>query len=206
MRVKRIECTLCTHHFDATLSGVAEKQKSSLGPAGETLRQNIKRIREGQRITYVELSERLESIGRPIPVLGLRRIERGERRVDVDDLLALAYALGVPPVDLMVPGDLTSSDMYGITPEVEAHAGPARAWIRGDAYIPDHLGDPRDPFGIPVPTAWEADPNSVVRWMARGRSDQVLEWLLRSVPTEPIRPDQIPMEPIEPDQGGEDQT
>lgn len=168
---------------------MAENETSSPGTPGETLRQNIKRIRDGQRITYVELSERLESIGRPIPVLGLRRIERGERRVDVDDLFALAYALGVPPVDLLVPGNLTSAEPFGIAPEVHTFAGPARAWIRGDAYIPDHLGDPRDPFGIPVPKAWEADPQGPVRWMARTRSDQVLRWMLESIPTEPLAED-----------------
>ena len=63
--------------------------------------ENIKRIREGQRVTYVELSKRLAVLGRPIPVLGLRRIERGERRVDVDDLLALAAAFGVEPIRLL---------------------------------------------------------------------------------------------------------
>lgn len=65
------------------------------------LMQNIKRIREGQKITYVELSERLAALGRHIPVLGLRRIERGERRVDVDDLMALAAAFGVEPIRLL---------------------------------------------------------------------------------------------------------
>lgn len=159
---------------------MADKQKTPLGPVGETLRENIKRIREGQRLTYVELSERLGSIGRTIPVLGLRRIERGERRVDVDDLMALAYALGVPPVDLLVPGDLVSNEPYSITPEVHAQAGPARAWIRGDAWLPlpDRVGDPADPFGIPAPTAWEADPSGPIRWMPRERSDRVLEWML----------------------------
>lgn len=159
---------------------MAEKQKTSLGPAGETLRHNVKRIREGQRLTYVELSERLSAIGRPIPVLGLRRIERGERRVDVDDLLAVAYSLGVPVVDLLVPGELTSSETYGITAEVEAQAGPARAWIRGDAYLPqaDGVGDPTDPFGIPSPSEWTTDPSGPIRWMPRGRADQILQWML----------------------------
>lgn len=72
-----------------------------VGPVGEALRHNIRRIREGRRITYVELSERLGNVGRPIPVLGLRRIERGERRVDVDDLAALATALSVTPAQLL---------------------------------------------------------------------------------------------------------
>lgn len=174
---------------------MAEKQKTPLGPAGEELRRNIKRIREGQRLTFVELSERLGSIGRPIPVLGLRRIERGERRVDVDDLLALAYALGVPPVDLLVPGELRTQDPYDLTPEVSTLAGPARAWIRGDAFLPDHLGDPDDPFGIPTPTAWQADPSAVIRWMPRGRADQIMTWFLERK-SEP-REEAPPRDPIE---------
>lgn len=56
---------------------------------------NLRALRESRRMTYVELSERLARHGNPIPVLGLRRIERGERRVDVDDLAAIAAVLGV---------------------------------------------------------------------------------------------------------------
>lgn len=139
---------------------------------------NIRRIREGQRLTYVELSERLASVGRPIPVLGLRRIERGERRVDVDDLLALAYALGVPPVDLLIPSDLLSDAPYGITSEVTTVATLARNWIRGDAWLPDQGGEQLDPFGLPLPTAWETVPTAAIQWMPRGRADAVMQELL----------------------------
>lgn len=52
---------------------------------------------------YADLSRRLEAIGRPIPVLGLSRIEKGERRVDADDLVALAVALDVSPLTLLTP-------------------------------------------------------------------------------------------------------
>lgn len=89
-------------------SGKASREKATegrkaipMGPMGETLKGNIKRIREAQRLTYVALSERLAELGRPIPVLGLRRIERGERRVDVDDLNTLAAALKVTCAQLM---------------------------------------------------------------------------------------------------------
>lgn len=63
-----------------------------LGPAGEQVRANVKRLRG--HMSYAELSRELERVGRPIPPLGLKRIEEGERRVDVDDLVALAEVFG----------------------------------------------------------------------------------------------------------------
>jgi len=48
-------------------------------------------------MSYAELSRRLTEQGRPIAALGLRRIEAGERRVDADDLVALASVLEVDP-------------------------------------------------------------------------------------------------------------
>ncbi|MGA5435453.1 helix-turn-helix domain-containing protein [Streptomyces cellulosae] len=115
---------------------MAEKQKATMGPVGETLMHNIKRIREEQRLTFVKLAEGLAEIGRPIPVLGLRRIERGERRVDVEELLALAYVLGVQPVDLLVPPTLDDNEPYSVAPEVETTAGSARDWIGGVGFLP----------------------------------------------------------------------
>jgi transcriptional regulator with XRE-family HTH domain len=158
------------------------------------LKDNIKRIREGQRITYVELAERLESVGRTIPVLGLRRIERGERRVDVDDLLALAYALGVPPVDLLVSGDLDAEERYGITPDVQALAGPARSWISGSTYPRDWPGDSTDPFGIPTPEGWQREETAAIRWMPRDRASRVMEWSLAGV-SKPATPNDPGDEP-----------
>ncbi len=77
--------------------------KNPLGPTGETVRENVERLRTARRLTYKELAERLERNGRPIPVLGLSRIEKGARRVDADDLVALAHALGVNPSALLFP-------------------------------------------------------------------------------------------------------
>jgi hypothetical protein len=62
----------------------------ALGPAGNNVRRNIRRLREERRWSYREVEERLARVGRVIPVLGLSAIDAGERRVDVDDLVALA--------------------------------------------------------------------------------------------------------------------
>lgn len=66
---------------------------------------------------------RLAEIGRDIPPLGLRRIESGERRVDADDLMALAVALGVSPISLLMPASETGQDQVeatGVNARVEA--------------------------------------------------------------------------------------
>ena len=67
------------------------------------MRANVKRLREHQNLGYIQLSRELDEVGRSIPDLGLRRIEAGDRRVDVDDLMALAVALGVSPATLLMP-------------------------------------------------------------------------------------------------------
>ncbi len=74
-----------------------------IGDVGHTVATNIRSHRETQRLTYAELSGRLAALGRPIPVPGLLRIERAERRVDVDDLTAIAHllGLGLAPAELL---------------------------------------------------------------------------------------------------------
>jgi len=73
-------------------------------PQGRATRTgNIERLRADQKWTFAALSEQLGILGRPIPPLGLRKIVAEPRRVDVDDLVALAAALGVSPASLLMP-------------------------------------------------------------------------------------------------------
>ncbi len=101
-----------------------------VGPAGEVLAANIQRLRAAQRLSLAELSRNLAKVGRPIPELGLRRVERGERRVDFDDLLALAYVLKVCVVDLMVSKDATD-EPYPVAPKRDYTSDSVREWARG---------------------------------------------------------------------------
>jgi transcriptional regulator with XRE-family HTH domain len=101
----------------------AQGQVQNLGPAGERVAENVQRLRGA--MSYRELSERLDALGRPIPVLGLSRIESKARRVDADDLMALAVALDVSPVRLLLSPERTDDDV----PLTPAHAAPwAAAW------------------------------------------------------------------------------
>ncbi|WP_138845253.1 helix-turn-helix domain-containing protein [Rhodococcus pyridinivorans] len=106
---------------------VMAEKKNPLGPSGVSVAQNIRHLREGANLTYAELGRKLESMGRPIPTLGLRKIESFERRVDADDLVALALALDVTPATLLMPkskdwqmGSVQLTDTVASTPQ--------RAW------------------------------------------------------------------------------
>lgn len=109
------------------------REKNNLGPTGDAIRANVKRLREERRLTYRELSDRLTAAGRPIPTLGLSRIEKGERRVDADDLVALAVALRVPPSILLFGNDGTGD--IEVTGAGKLPAAHVWAWADRKAWI-----------------------------------------------------------------------
>lgn len=86
----------------------------------------------------MKLAAELAKLGRPIPTLGLRKIESYERRVDADDLVALALALRTSPATLLMPsgGQMRSDDRVAITeagPELEAN--DVWAWLTAQGSI-----------------------------------------------------------------------
>lgn len=104
---------------------------------GEAVRENVRRLREGQNLTYAALSRRLDEIGRPIATLGLSRVEAGERRVDSDDLVALALALRTTPAYLLMPDTPDEEDVVASTAVPEISARELWDWL-----VAHRAGDP----------------------------------------------------------------
>ena len=102
-----------------------------LGPIGRYLIQNFDELLKEQRLTYREVSDRLKQIGRPIPTLGLSRISKGTRRVDVDDLIALAVVLETSPANLLEPhgDDMPEDDRVYLAENLPMPARIAGEWI-----------------------------------------------------------------------------
>ncbi len=107
------------------------------GPTSERVAANVKRLRDEQRLTLDQLSKRLGEVGRPILASGLSKIEQGDRRVDVDDLVALALALEVNPNALLMPEGADASST-ALTETVTATAQRAWRWAAGDSSLNDH--------------------------------------------------------------------
>lgn len=127
-------------HFDRLHSGFMSTKdtakKLPLGPTGERVAENVKRLRGSMQ--YKELAEKLEVAGRTIPTLGLRRIEAGERRVDADDLTALAIVFGVSPLTLLLPSDGSAKLASGVTgfPERRLPHNALWQWGLGEDPLP----------------------------------------------------------------------
>ena len=78
-------------------------RRVEIGPTGEAVRANVARVRKQQGMTLRDVSDRLAQIGHPMAHNTVSEIERGARRVDVDDLITLALVLGVSPATLLMP-------------------------------------------------------------------------------------------------------
>ncbi|WP_413800934.1 helix-turn-helix domain-containing protein [Streptomyces iranensis] len=79
------------------------KRPLVIGPAGIRTAQLIERVRDGLGLSQRELAGRLAHLDRPLSHTALSRIECTRRRCDVDDLVAIADALGVSPMVLLQP-------------------------------------------------------------------------------------------------------
>jgi hypothetical protein len=102
--------------------------------------------------------------GHPIADAGITKTEKGDRRVDADDLVALALALGVTPNTLLMPevGYLATSDSHLLTQAVSGTAEELWQWAQGER-----------PLRIPVPGADS--------WLGDGEH-RALEFAVRSRP------------------------
>lgn len=75
----------------------------ALGSPGNFVRQNIAALRRELKITGQDLADRTGAGPHGLGRSAISEIERGDRRVDVDDLVTIALALGVAPNRLLAP-------------------------------------------------------------------------------------------------------
>lgn len=135
-----------------------------LGEIGRNVIKNIRELMQARSMSLRMLSERLGEIGRPILVSGLHRMINGQRRVDADDLVALAIALGVNPNALLLPLRAGREDVIELAPEVRQRSYVAWMWADGFFPLPSTLPPP-GAIAINTPGDKFAD------WVAHARPD-----------------------------------
>ena len=145
----------------------SKARKLDLGPTGQRVAANLRELRRRiEGLTVNRMSERLKAEhGVSLQPSGLTRIERGERRVDVDELVAFAILLGVNPSALLLPRDAESDDEVELTRKARQRAWVAWRWADGRLPLPE---EPVGPGEDQVATPWER--MMTFQFMARPRA------------------------------------
>ena len=111
--------------------GARPRRSNEVGPTGKEVARRVKEIRGERRLTTDDLAKHVTELGQPMRSTTVTKIERGQRRVDVDDLVALAIALNVSPLALLLPVDTNAEVVTQLTAERFAARGDAWRWGTG---------------------------------------------------------------------------
>ena len=130
------------------------KKAIDLGPVGKRVAENIARLRRSHGLDQKDLSQQLGKCGRPMQPQVISKIENGDRRVDVDDLVALALALDVTPNRLLLTGE-AGIERLQLTTTISVTEDAAWRWACGE----------HDLFPLDAPTPL----HKVLRFMAVNR-------------------------------------
>lgn len=148
-----------------------ERQRGSeIGPTGETVAFNLRRIRTGAGRDLRTLSSALKSRGIALSASALSKIENLQRRVDVDELVAIALELGVNPNALLFPPAATEFWYVNVTGSAEIPADKLWDWARGEDWPEYSTGQPPKGSGVAA----------TMEYLAAIRSTQKAKFLERS--------------------------
>ncbi|GLW00888.1 helix-turn-helix domain-containing protein [Streptomyces lavendulae] len=127
------------------------------GPTSKRVAANIERVRKARHLKQKDVSDALGAMGRATLTTVVSKIERGERRIDVDDVVAMALALKVSPLTLLMPVEADEQPVK-LTDDCEVSGRTAWAWALGrePATDPPSDGYPIGPGDDSV-AAGEAD-------------------------------------------------
>ncbi len=110
---------------------------------GARIGQRVRDLRHARGLDLRGLAERLAEEGHPIKLGQLSKLELGQRRVDVDDLVALAVVLNVTPGQLLMPAPTWGEDdVVALTPHRSVHWHRAWQWMCGDYWLDDSMRPP----------------------------------------------------------------
>lgn len=118
------------------MATTGQSQMPAPGPIGHNLIAALRELLEARGLSFNRASAALEELGRTLPPLAFSRTMKGERRIDVDELVALAVLLDVNPSALLFPRHVAPNDEIELTPKVHRAAGPVWGWADGKIPLP----------------------------------------------------------------------
>lgn len=102
------------------------------GPTGKTVADNLARLRKARGYSTRQLSAEMEGRGRSISPSGITRMEKAERHVTADELVAFAAVFRVNPSALLLPLNDDPAATVEVTGAGAISAADAWAWMDGE--------------------------------------------------------------------------
>jgi transcriptional regulator with XRE-family HTH domain len=142
--IRRNHPANCLENLDSVNVSIMTTGRIEMGPTARTVAENLRRLRDARGVSLRALSTELKAVGRTLSADALNKIENGRpssadvdgtkqiRRVDVDDLIALALVLNVSPSALFLPAEWNDSQVC-LTPTFSVSARTAWLWAEGRA-------------------------------------------------------------------------
>lgn len=99
----------------------------------------IRQLREARGLSQNKFAKALQAVGLDWTRLVVNKAETGLRNgITVDEVFAIAYVLGVPPVLLLLPytDEEGEEEPLALTSTITTTMGRARAWFVGDFPVP----------------------------------------------------------------------
>lgn len=132
MRTKGAErnyrCDVAYRHVVCEDSNMTDK----LLPPSGVLAERLMALRGRLGWSQSELARRMAINGYSWDRTTVAKIEKATRQVNVDDLVALAHVLGLPPIALLVPSD--RSQRVAVTPYAEEVGGNLWRWMTATTF------------------------------------------------------------------------
>jgi transcriptional regulator with XRE-family HTH domain len=135
------------------------ENETTSAPVGARVRERVRQLRRERGLDLRGLSDRLAEEGRPISLGQLSKLELGQRRVDVDDLVALAVVLNVTPSQLLMPEPPEEGEdqVVALTPHRRAGWHRAWRWMCGDRWLDDATRPGKDADDLQAEAGAEAE-------------------------------------------------
>ncbi len=111
---------------------VGRTNESRAPLASSVLARRVKEVR-GRR-SQEWLAQTVTALGHPMHQTAIAKIEAGDRKVTVDEMLLLAVALEIPPSLLLLP--VESDDDMAVTPTMNVYPWRVWEWLLGEQPLP----------------------------------------------------------------------
>jgi len=110
-------------------------------PPSEVFAERLREVRAARGMSRPALARRMTEVGRPMNKLALLRIEKGDRKLSLDEALAIAWILSAAPAHMISP---PADEHVWITDEHGVDGGGLRHFLQTGFAVPAWPASPRE--------------------------------------------------------------